>query len=102
MITGQVSMETIGTAHTTSEYSEGVTVAKLSSEDEYARNLLKRSGVDFHLVDLSSGIGQRLRARFLGVRQTPVLVDGNNPPRFYSGVKEISQYVMEHNNSSQN
>ena len=51
VISGHVSMETIGTAHTTSEYAEGSILSKLSREDEYARDLLRRSGIGFDVVD---------------------------------------------------
>ena len=93
IVTGHVSVETIGTNHTTSEYAEGSTYASLSPQDASARDLLRKSAVKFDLVDISKGIGPRLSARLKGVKQTPTLLDGNNPQKLYAGVKEISQYI---------
>lgn len=98
VITGHVSMESFGSVHTTSDYAEGSTLAKLSEVDEYARNLLRRSGVSFELVDLSKGIGPKLRARLRGIRLTPALVDENKPPGIFFGVNGIVQYVNERAN----
>ena len=86
-------METIGTAHTTSEYAEGSILSKLSREDEYARDLLRRSGIGFDVVDLSKGLGPKLRGRLQGVKLTPTLIDGKEPPRMFVGIAEISEYL---------
>ena len=86
-------METIGTVHTTSEYAEGTTSVKLSEQDAYAQEILRRSGLDFEVVDISKGVRSRLGARFKGVKRTPTLLDENTNPRAYTGVKEISQYI---------
>lgn len=93
VVTGHVIIETIGAAHTTSEYSEGSILAKLPRQDALAKDLLKKSGLKFDLVDLSNGIGTRLGARLKGVTQTPTLIDGNSPSRSYIGVREISRYI---------
>lgn len=86
-------METIGTIHTTSEYAEGSTSVKLSEQDAYANEMLRRSGIDFEVVDISKGVGSRLGAWFKGIKRTPTLLDGNTIPTSYTGVKEISQYI---------
>ena len=96
MITRHAFSHGMGNAQS---YQEGSTVAKLPREDAYARDLLKSSGVDFELVDLSAGIGPRLRARLQGVRQTPTLLDRDRSPQLYAGMKEISDYVTEHKNT---
>lgn len=95
VITGHVSVESFGVDHATSEYAEGSILAKLSEEDEYARKLLRSSGVSFELVDLSKGIGRKLRARLKGIRRTPALFDEHNPPGMFLGINEIVRYVKE-------
>ena len=101
MITGHVSMESFGGTHTTSEYAEGSILAQLSKEDESARDLLRRSGISFELVDLSRGIGPNLRAKLKGISQTPALFDGNKPPGLFVGVNEITRYIKERNDRKQ-
>jgi glutaredoxin len=83
----------MGAAHTTSEYAEGSILSKLPQQDALAKDLLRKSGLKFDLVDLSNGIGTRLGARLKGVRQTPTLIDGNSPSRSYIGIREISRYI---------
>jgi hypothetical protein len=72
------------------------------AEDEYARDLVMRSGIEYDLVDLSKGIGTRLLAKLQGVSQTPALVDGSESSRLLVGVNEISRYVKEHANHKLN
>ena len=92
-------MEAMGAAgHTTAEYTEGSVQVKLTNDDQLAKDLLKRAGLDYDLADLSKGIGLRLRARLIGVKQTPTLVDGSKPRQFYVGISEISQFAKSHSN----
>ena len=99
VFTAHVSMEAMGAAgHTTGEYTEGSVQVKLNKEDQLAKDLLKRSGLDYDLADLSKGLGLKLRARLIGVKQTPTLVDGSNPRQFYVGINEISQFAKSHAN----
>jgi glutaredoxin len=89
-------METIGSAgHTTSEYVDGTTLTMLSQHEAHARDLLKRAGIKFELIDLSDGIGPELTARLKGIRQTPTLLDGRKRSRPYVGIERIRQYIAE-------
>ena len=102
MVTGHVGMETIGAAHTTAEYAEGSTLTKLPRQDELARDLLRKSGLKFDLIDLSNGFRTRLWARLKGVRKTPTLLDGNSPKRTYVGVGEIFNYIRSNQTAKEN
>jgi hypothetical protein len=66
IVTGRVSVETIGAAHTTSEYTEKSSLAKLQQEDGWAKDLLRKSGLKFDLVDLSNGIWNQTRSTVEG------------------------------------
>ncbi len=92
-ITGRVSVESIGAAHTTTDYSEGSTYATLPPEDARAVSILKGSGVEFEQVDLSKGARGELAARYRGVSETPTLLGENTSMKSYVGAKAISRYV---------
>jgi hypothetical protein len=102
VITGHVSVEIIGQVHTTSEYTEGSTLAKLSQDDALAKDLLRKARLRFDLVDLSDGIGTRLAARLNGVTQTPTLLDRNSPSKLHIGLKEISRYISSNQPGKEN
>lgn len=91
-------METIGAEHTTADYSEGSTVIKYSPEDLYAKAVLKRSGLDFEIADISKGILTRLQAKVKGITQTPTLIAGNDSQRRFVGIKEIQKFLADKKN----
>ncbi len=65
----------------------------LPPQDAQAKDLLKKSGFDFDLVDLSKGMRTGLIARIRGVKETPTLEVGHGSARRYVGLKAISDYV---------
>ena len=87
MITGHVSVESMGAAHTTTDYAEGSTFASLPAEDARAVNLLRKSGVKFEKVDLSGSLKAKVVARIRGVAGTPTLLVQDNRLRRYEGVR---------------
>ena len=99
IVTGHVSVETIGAVHTTAEYAEGRTLAQLPQQDATAKDFLRKSGLKFDVVDLSEGIWTRLGARLKGVRQTPTLLDRSRSPQLLVGLKEISEYATRYKNT---
>ena len=97
-ITGHVSVESMGAAHTTTDYAEGSTVVSLSQDDAWANNLLKRAGLQFDLIDLSRGIGTRLKGTLNRINKTPTLIVESRPSKRYIGVREISQFLSDSRN----
>lgn len=92
-ITGHVNMETMGAVYWNTTYAEGSTLYRDSDEDFRAKDILKRSGIEFDLVDLSRGIKTNLFARIRGVKETPTLEVGESSGKRYVGLKAISDYV---------
>jgi hypothetical protein len=101
MITGRVSVESMGAAHWTTDYAEGSTLSNLSHQDSLAKNMLRKSGFQFELVDLSKGIRTRLKGALSGIKQTPTLLVETSPSKRYVGVEEISQYLTEQQSQAQ-
>ena len=93
--TGHVSMETMGAAHTSVDYAEGTYISSLPPQDSLAKDGLRKSGIRFETVDLSSGVRSKLTARLRGVKETPTLLDEDSKMRRYVGVAAISQYIKE-------
>lgn len=98
LITSRVSVETMGGGHTTADYSEGSTLVRYSPDEELARLLLKRSRVDFEIVDLSKNVGTKLLARLKGITRTPTLAEENGSGRRFVGIKEIQKFLAEEKN----
>ena len=67
----------------------------LTPQDAQAKDFLKKSGVEFDLIDLSKGMRVKIRARLRGVTETPTVLDENSPSRRYVGLTGISRYVSE-------
>jgi glutaredoxin len=95
MVTGNVSMESMGSAYWVTDYAEGSTLSNLPEQDSFARNMLRRSGFQFELIDLSRGMRAKFSGRLNGIKQTPTLLVGTSPSKRYEGVKEISQFLTE-------
>ena len=94
-ITGYVSVESIGAAHTATDYAEGSEVLSFSPDDAWAKNSLAKLGIQFDLVDLSKGIGNRLKGTLRGIHETPTLMIESSPSKRYVGAKEISLYLSD-------
>lgn len=78
------------------EHTDPTTTSiSFSQQDEVAIGLLRKAGVSFDMVDLSSGVRARLSARPRGVRETPTLLVENGSPRRYEGAKAIAKFVAE-------
>ncbi len=72
-----------------------MTRISLSQQDAVAKDILRKAGIQFDVVDLSSGVRVRLLARLRGVRGTPtVLVDGGSTRR-YEGTKATARFIAE-------
>ena len=67
----------------------------LSQQDAQAKDLLKKSGIPFELIDISKGFRTRIGAKRSGVAETPTLLDRESVSKRYVGLKAISQYVAE-------
>ena len=67
----------------------------LSQQDAQAKDLLKKSGIPFELIDISKGFRARIGAKRSGVTETPTLLDGESVSKRYVGLKAISLYVAE-------
>lgn len=93
IVTGHVSVETIGAVHTNIDYAEGLGLTKLSPEDSFAKDVLRRSGIKYDLVDLSDGLRTRISARIKGVKKTPTLLHNDSTPQRFVGIKAISEYA---------
>ncbi len=74
-------------------HQEGTTEIRTPREDAEAKALLKRSGIDFELVDLSVGTKNRFTGLIRGVRKTPTLRTESGET--YTGLNAISKYVSE-------
>lgn len=88
-------METMGAAHTSVDYTEGTYLSRLPPQDSLAKDGLRKSGIRFETVDLSSGVRSKLLARFHGVKETPTLLDDDSKMKRYVGVASISEYINE-------
>ena len=95
MVTGNVSVESMGAVHWTTDYAEGSTISNLSQEDAMAKNMLRQSGLQFDLVDLSKGVRAKFKGTMSDIKQTPTLLVETSPTRRYVGFKEISRYLTE-------
>ncbi len=67
----------------------------LPKNDTLARDLLKKSGAKFELVDLSGSLRGKLSAKLQHVKETPTLIVESNPPERYEGVAAISGYIAK-------
>jgi hypothetical protein len=101
MITGHVSMETMGSVHWNTDYAEGSTLSSLSPQDAHAKQIVTRSGIEFDLVDVSKSVRARLTGKLSGIKQTPTLLVETSPSRRYVGLQEISRYLAERQNRPQ-
>ncbi len=88
-------METMGAAHTTVDYTEGTTNYTLAQREARAKDSLRREGIKFETIDLSSGLRRRIQARFKGIRETPTLLDEHSPSKRYVGTDAILAYIEE-------
>ena len=102
VITGHVNMETMGAVYWNTEYAEGSTLQRFSNEDIRARDILRRSGIEFDLVDLSKGVKTSLVARIHGVKETPTLEIRESALKRCVGLKAISDYVNESRPQTEN
>lgn len=101
IVTGKVSVESIGAAHWSTDYTEGSNLSNLSQQDALAKNVLRKSGEQFELIDLSKGVRVKLKRTLSGNKQTPTLLVETSPSKRYVGVKEISQYSIERQSQAQ-
>jgi glutaredoxin-related protein len=95
LTTGHVTIETIGAAHTSVDYADGATNYILRPEEARAKSTLRREGIKFETIDISSGFRHRIQARFKGIRETPTLLDQRNPSKRYVGTEAILAYIEE-------
>jgi hypothetical protein len=79
----------------TRAHSLSKTQFDLPPQDAQAKDFLKKSGVEFDLVDLSKGTRVKIMARLRGVTETPTLLDESSSSRRYVGLTGISRYVSE-------
>ncbi len=65
-----------------------------SPDDEQAKMVLARSGIEFETLDVAERGGGRKLAAWVGqVRSTPTLVVGEGRRRKYEVIRAITEYV---------
>jgi len=73
-------------------YRSTQTLTSLTDEDREALNLIESLGVKCEVIDLAeAGISEKLKARFLGLNQTPTLVIGNKK---IQGINNIRKQIQ--------
>jgi glutaredoxin len=98
-----IKVNTPGADHIPGDYYRSLpaptTVSKTeiiaSQQDKEAKQVMKRSGIPFELVDLSKGRRAMLMARFQGVKETPALRIENESAKLYVGVNAITNYLRD-------